>query len=230
LRTDSKTGKASTKGSAKKAAKPAKSAPKAPARAHLNNAKAEEQLGRIIEIVRRDGLASFSLDKLAPQLGTSSRMLVYYFGSKDELLGRIVYAVREDIVRQLESEPVGTISEAIDRWWQHYVANPTDMQFFFHLTSRSFEEPEKFEEFSSTAVELWSSYFLRSLKGHVRSDTEAKAIARLVLATVRGLQGDLLISADKAHVERSLKVFKQVLQEHLDAAAKPTPRSSRRAG
>lgn len=230
MRTDSKSGKPAAKKPAKKTAKSAaKTADKAPARAHLNNAKAEEQLGRIIEIVRRQGLAGFSLDNLAPQLGTSSRMLVYYYGSKDELLGRIVYALREDIVNQLESEPVGTITEAIDRWWNHYVANPTDMQFFFHLTSRSFEEPEKFEEFSSTAVELWLSYFQRSLRGHV-SDAEATSISRLVLATVRGLQGDLLISADKAHVERSLKVFKQLLQEHLAAVAKPARRSSRRAG
>ena len=201
-----------------------------PARAHLDNPKAEEMLGQIIEIVRRQGLAGFSLDNLAPELGTSSRMLVYYFGSKDELLGRIVYTLRDVHVTQLESEPVGTITEAIDRWWNHYVANPTDMQFFFHLTSRSFEEPEKFQEFSSTAVELWSAYFHRSLKGHVRNDEEAKAISRLVLATVRGLQGDLLISADKAQVERSLEVFKELLQEHLDAVSKPARRSSRRAG
>ena len=238
MRTDSKSGKPPTKKPAKKTAKsPSKAASKtaskkvdkAPARAHVNNAKAEEQLGRIIEIVRRQGLAGFSLDNLAPQLGTSSRMLVYYYGSKDELLGRIVYTLREDIVTQLESEPVGTITEAIDRWWNHYLANPSDMQFFFHLTSRSFEEPEKFQEFSSTAVELWESYFHRSLRDHV-SDSEAKALSRLVLATVRGLQGDLLISADKSHVERSLKMFKALLQEHLAVVAKPAKRSSRRAG
>jgi AcrR family transcriptional regulator len=241
--TDAKTGRSSTKRPAKKVAKKAakkaapetvkkavrKTADKPQPRAHLNNAKAEEQLGRIIEIVRRQGLAGFSLDNLAPQLGTSSRMLVYYFGSKDELLGRIVHALREDIVTQLESEPVGTITEAIDRWWNHYLANPTDMQFFFHLTSRSFEEPEKFEEFSSTAVELWESYFQRSLRDLV-SDAEARAISRLVLATVRGLQGDLLISADKSHVEQSLKMFKALLEEHLAAVAKPAKRSSRRAG
>jgi AcrR family transcriptional regulator len=237
--TDARTGRSSTKRPAKKTAKKAvkkganksvkKRADKPQPRAHVNNAKAEEQLGRIIEIVRRQGLAGFSLDNLAPQLGTSSRMLVYYYGSKDELLGRIVYALREDIVAQLESEPVGTITEAIDRWWNHYVANPTDMQFFFHLTSRSFEEPEKFQEFSSTAVELWESYFHRSLRDHV-SDAEARALSRLVLATVRGLQGDLLISADKSHVEQSLKMFKALLQEHLAAEAKPAKRSSRRAG
>ncbi len=237
--TDARAGRSSTKRPAKKTAKKAvkkgadksvkRTADKPQPRAHVNNAKAEEQLGRIIEIVRRQGLAGFSLDNLAPQLGTSSRMLVYYYGSKDELLGRIVYALREDIVAQLESEPVGTITEAIDRWWNHYVANPTDMQFFFHLTSRSFEEPEKFQEFSSTAVELWESYFHRSLRDHV-SDAEARALSRLVLATVRGLQGDLLISADKSHVEQSLKMFKALLQEHLAAEAKPAKRSSRRAG
>lgn len=190
---------------------------KPPARAQLNNAKAEELLGRIIEIVRAQGLAGFSLDNLAPQLGTSSRMIVYYFGSKDELLGRIVYALRNDIVTQLEDEPVGTITEAVDRWWRHYRANPADMQFFFHLTSRSFEEPDKFQEFASTAVGQWETYFLRSLQGHVRSPEEAQAIARLVLATVRGLMADLLITADHLQAERSLAVFKELLEARLAA-------------
>ncbi|TDC50007.1 TetR/AcrR family transcriptional regulator [Jiangella ureilytica] len=197
-----------------------KPADKAPARAQVNNIKAEELLGRIIEIVRSQGLAGFSLDNLAPQLGTSSRMLVYYFGSKDELLGRIVYTLRNDIVTQLENEPVGTITDAVDRWWSHYQANPADMQFFFHLTSRSFEEPDKFQEFSSTAVGQWSAYFVRSLEGHVRSEQEAEAIARLVLATVRGLMADLLITADRQQAERSLAVFKELLEARLAASAK----------
>ncbi|SEE68731.1 TetR/AcrR family transcriptional regulator [Jiangella alba] len=189
-------------------------------RAQLNNVKAEELLGRIIEIVRVQGLAGFSLDNLAPQLGTSSRMLVYYFGSKDELLGRIVYTLRNDIVTQLENEPVGTITQAVDRWWNHYQANPADMQFFFHLTSRSFEEPDKFQEFASTAVGQWEAYFVRSLEGHVASHEEAEAIARLVLGTVRGLMADLLITADQPQAERSLAVFKDMLEARLAASSK----------
>lgn len=235
LKADAKSGQGSAKRPAKKAAKKApKAASKAPAktqaRAQANNAKAEELLGSIIEIVRRQGLAGFSLDNLAPQLGTSSRMLVYYFGGKDELLGRIVYTLRDDHVTQLENEPVGSITDAIDRWWGHYRANPTDMQFFFHLTSRSFEEPEKFQEFSSTAVGQWLPYFKRSLQGHVASDQEAESVSRLVLATVRGLMADLLITADKRQVERSLAVFKELLQQQLDARAKPTRRRSPKAG
>ncbi|MFI6289099.1 TetR/AcrR family transcriptional regulator [Streptomyces sp. NPDC051018] len=185
-------------------AKPRKPAPKA-----------DELLGRIIEIVRRTGLAGFSLDSLAPELGTSSRMLVYYFGSKDELLGRIVYALRDDIVTALESRPTGTIIEAIDLWWNHYRANLTDMQFFFHLTSRSFEEPDKFQEFSSTAVDLWAAYFYRSLQNEAASDEEARAVSRLVLATLRGLMVDLLITADEQHVEKSLAEFKSLLRQRL---------------
>jgi len=215
-----------TKGAAKA---PVKAPVKTQPRAQANNAKAEELLGSIIEIVRRQGLAGFSLDNLAPQLGTSSRMLVYYFGGKDELLGRIVYTLRDDIVTQLENEPVGSITDAIDRWWGHYRANPTDMQFFFHLTSRSFEEPEKFQEFSSTAVGQWLSYFKRSLQGHVTTDQEAESVSRLVLATVRGLMADLLITADKRQVERSLAVFKELLQQQLEGAAKPVRRKTSKA-
>src|SRR4051794_2219408 len=99
LKADAKSGQGSAKRPAKKASKAAaKGSAKAPVkapvktqpRAQANNAKGEELLASIIEIVRRQGLAGFSLDNLAPQLGTSSRMLVYYFGGKDELLGRIV--------------------------------------------------------------------------------------------------------------------------------------------
>jgi len=239
LKTDSTSGKAARKSTAKKATGKAakkstgrtrKASDKAPARAQANNVKAEELLGRIIEIVRSQGLAGFSLDNLAPLLGTSSRMLVYYFGSKDELLGRIVYALRNDHVTQLENEPVGTITQAVDRWWNHYKANPADMQFFFHLTSRSFEEPDKFQEFSSTAVGQWSAYFVRSLEGHVETKQEAEAIARLVLATVRGLMADVLITSDRRQAERSLTVFKELLQARLDAAAKPARRRAKRAG
>jgi AcrR family transcriptional regulator len=230
LKADAKAGKGSDKRSTKKSAVRGKVADKPPARAQANNLKAEELLGRIIEIVRSQGLASFSLDNLAPRLGTSSRMLVYYFGSKDELLGRIVYALRNDIVTQLENEPVGTITQAVDRWWNHYKANPADMQFFFHLTSRSFEEPDKFEEFSSTAVGQWSTYFVRSLEGHVQTKQEAEAISRLVLATLRGLMADLLITSDRRQAERALAVFKELLQARVGTVAKPARRASKRTG
>lgn len=181
-----------------------------------NDAKSEEILGRIVEIVRREGLGAFSLDNLAPQLETSSRMLVYYFGSKDELLGRIVYALRDDIVTQLEGEPVGTIIDAIDRWWEHYRSNPTDMQFFFHLTSRYFAEPGKFQEFASTAVGKWEAYFHRSLIGQTASENEAHTLSRLVLGTLRGLSADLLLTSDARQVDQAVEAFKDLLRTRLE--------------
>jgi AcrR family transcriptional regulator len=187
----------------------------AAAQSTKKSAKADELLGRIIEIVRRTGLAGFSLDSLAPQLGTSSRMLVYYFGSKDELLGRIVYAVRKDTVEAFGRQSAATILDAVDQWWAYYRANLADMQFFFHLASRSFEEPDKFEEFRSTAVELWTSYFHQSLQGATDSESEAQAIARLALATVRGLMVDLLITGDLKRVEEALGEFKTLLHGRL---------------
>jgi AcrR family transcriptional regulator len=189
--------------------------------------KADELLARIIEVVQRTGLAGFSLDNLAPQLGTSSRMLVYYFGSKDELLGRIVFAVRNDTVRAFAAEPAPSIIDAVDHWWNHYRANLADMQFFFHLASRSFEEPNKFAEFSSTAVNLWTSYFHRSLSGATKSEAESEAIARLALATVRGLMVDLLITGDAEQVEGALAEFKVLLRERLAGAIPSRPRARR---
>jgi hypothetical protein len=106
----------------------------------------------------------------------------------------------------------------VDAWWTYYRANLADMQFFFHLASRSFEEPAAFTEFSGSAVEQWVEYFHRSLQGGSRTDEEARALARLVLATVRGLAVDLLITRDLEHVERSLDAFKQMLRARTEPA------------
>lgn len=182
--------------------------------------KSDDLLGRIVDIVRRTGLAGFSLDNLAAELGTSSRMLVYYFGSKDELLARIVNALRDYHVAEMERSPSKSILDAIDKWWNYYRSNLADMQFFFHLTSRTFEEPEKFEAFSSAAVDQWESYFYRSLRKDVRTAAQARTISRLVLSTLRGLTVDLLITGDLPRTERSLSEFRSMLRKvYLDRSA-----------
>jgi AcrR family transcriptional regulator len=52
-------------------------------------------LAGAVEHVLREGVATLSLRPLAATLGTSDRMLLYYFGSRDELLAAVLGAVGE---------------------------------------------------------------------------------------------------------------------------------------
>jgi len=52
----------------------------------IDRAKREELLAVAGAILARTGVVDTSLRELASQLGTSARMLVYYFGSKEQLI------------------------------------------------------------------------------------------------------------------------------------------------
>ena len=75
-------------------------------------------LDGVVEYVLREGVATLSLRPLAAALGTSDRMLLYYFDSRDRLLVAVLTAVlglQPDVpagrlvVRPLRPAPLGAI-------------------------------------------------------------------------------------------------------------------------
>ena len=81
----------------------------------ITNAK-EQLLDRVLEHFTRDGLGDLSLRQIAAAVGTSHRMLLYHFGSKDGLLVDIVQAVEARTRAQFADDaprpwgPVGRVS------------------------------------------------------------------------------------------------------------------------
>ena len=55
-------------------------------------------LDGVVEHVLREGVATLSLRPLAAALGTSDRMLLYYFGTRDKLLVAALAEVRRTLV------------------------------------------------------------------------------------------------------------------------------------
>ena len=78
-------------------------------------------LQRAIEYLAERGVSDLSLRELAAGLGTSHRMLIYHFGSRDELVVEVVRAMeareRENLAGLLRSEdsPI----DAVRKFWRH---------------------------------------------------------------------------------------------------------------
>jgi len=49
------------------------------------------------------GLSDLGLRRLADVAGTSDRMLIYYFGTKDALIGQVLYSIASNFALQLDS-------------------------------------------------------------------------------------------------------------------------------
>ncbi len=183
-------------------------------RSFEKDSKAEEMLPSIARIFRERGAESFSLAEIATELGTSSRMLIYHFGSRDELMGRVLNIVRRETIATLETPtPPEAIDEAIQRWWDYYSAQEhlADMQLFFHLASRCFEEPENFADFASTAVVGWAGFFSRAIEQTGVEVDYADSLARLAIAAMRGIIVDYLITQDLASAEHSVAAFRELM-------------------
>src|SRR5881275_1356103 len=82
----------------------------------------ESLLDGAIEYVVQHGLADVSLRTLAAALGTSHRMLIHHFGSKERLWVEIVRAVearQRELLGQVPPDPQQPVAEAMRAWWKH---------------------------------------------------------------------------------------------------------------
>ena len=78
-----------------------------------------ELLEGIVEYLLRGGLQDLSLRPLAEALGTNARMLLYYFGSKENLVVEALTAAqaRQQAVLQNQPPSSGDPTEGLRRFW-----------------------------------------------------------------------------------------------------------------
>jgi len=179
-----------------------------------SSARADELLQGAVAYLSREGIEDFSLAHLANALGTSSRMLIYHFGSRDELLARVQREMRAQVTNELRSRKFDKLSEAVRATWNYYVPRLSHMELFYHLTSRAFEDPADFRVFTDTAVSDWEVFFAEVAKREGYRGREANSIGHLALAGFRGLIHDLLITGDLKRLTRSVDLFAEMLDDH----------------
>lgn len=187
-------------------------------------------LDRAVDYVCQRGLAELSLRPLAKALGTSPRVLLYYFGSKD---GLVVEIVRRGRVRQRETMShlelsAGLPAREVTRiLWRHYSSPQWEplMRLFFEIYALALQDRARFPGFLEAAVEDWLTALepCSTLPGFRRDD--ARAYATVMIAAFRGFLLDLCATRDRARVDRAVDVWLRMLdtsrlsEERGDATA-----------
>lgn len=169
-------------------------------------------LDAVVEYFATEGLADQSLRRIAEAIGTSHRMLLYHFGSRDGLLLAVVRAVEartEERLAALGRDAPGEADALIRRSWA-YLSDPALGDFerlFFALYGRALQGEEAIRPLLDNDVEHWlqANVALTEPLG-VPADM-ARTHGRLGLAVTRGLLLDLLATGDRGGVEAALEVF-----------------------
>jgi AcrR family transcriptional regulator len=172
----------------------------------------ERLVDSVIEHFTADGLADQSLRRIARAVGTSHRMLLYHFGSKDELLLEVVRAVEARTRARfgaIAEDADAETDELVRRMWAA-VADPVlaDLErLFFALYGRALQRDDSMLPLLEDDVERWlDANAARSARHGIPADV-ARIHARLGLAVIRGLLLDLLASGDRTGADAALEVF-----------------------
>jgi AcrR family transcriptional regulator len=155
-------------------------------------------LARAADYVLERGLAGLSLRPLAKALGTSPRMLLYDFGSKELLVHEILAEIRRREAGLLEAE-VRTLDD-VWRWIAAPEREPF-LRLFFEVYVGALGREE-----AEPLVRDWLE-FLRT-SWHPPVD---EATATLMVAVVRGLLLDRLATGDNARTDAALLRFTELV-------------------
>ena len=191
----------------------------------------DDLLRRVVAAAAEGGLARRSLRDLAAQVGTSHRMLIHHFGSRDGLLTAVVEAVEHDQNQRLGELP-DDAAEAIRASWRRFSVPslwPIE-RLFFECYARGTQGEAPFNRLVPSLVE--ETLDAVSTRADVSANEEGRAAARLGLAVIRGLLLDLVATGDRKATDRALELYASMVAERsaADKTSKPTRRaSSRRA-
>jgi len=172
-------------------------------------------LDAVVGYFAADGLGDQSLRAIAEAVGTSHRMLLYHFGSRDGLLLAVAQAVEARTQLQMSAfaangDAWGS-AEMIRQVWA-YVSDPDLGDFerlFFALYSRALQGDDALAPLLAGDVSRWLDFNVAAA-GAVGIDLDPAVVAvhaRLGLAVVRGLLLDLLATGERAEVSAALDVF-----------------------
>jgi AcrR family transcriptional regulator len=183
-----------------------------------DSARKLELLEAAYKYVLGNGLADMSLRPLAKEIGSSPRVLLFLFGSKEELIRALLARAREEELRylaELRDGHDGLAATGRDIW--AWLADPSHralLALWVEGYARSLlGEPGPWADFGRDTVRDWLD--LLAERQAANSDGPgAEAERTLVLAVLRGALLDLLATGDTERVTRAV-------DRHLHAAERP---------
>lgn len=188
-------------------------------------------LAAFVDYVLENGMSDLSLRPAAAAMRTSPRMLLYYFGSKEGLLVAAIAQAREREIAMFARE-VATWGEAspaqiFRRVWAWYAAERRApyQRFFFEVYGIALQNPKTFHEFLRTVGSDFLSFTETGLVARGFGRREARALATLTLASIRGLLLDLLTTGDRARINAAAELIAESLQREV--RGRPVRRSAR---
>ena len=174
----------------------------------------ERLLESALEHLGRHGIGDTSLRGMAEALGTSHRMLIYHFGSREGLLAEVTRAVeaRQRAVMTATYDADLPPLEAGAKYWEETVeATLRYGPLFFELVANAMQGKDHAATLREELIAAWLPSVTQLCLAIGLPEAQAETHARLALGAARGLLLDLLVSGEREEVSRAADLLNRLL-------------------
>jgi AcrR family transcriptional regulator len=165
-----------------------------------------------------NGLADLSLRPLAKAIGSSPRVLLFLFGSKDGLMRALLARARQDELAALTALRSrlehATLADTGREVWAWLVApsHRALLSLWLEGYARSLlGEPGPWERFAAETVDDWLDLLATCQPAHRRRTKSGESDRTLLLAVLRGALLDVLATGDSERVTRAVERYLDTL-------------------
>ncbi|HKS75207.1 MAG TPA: TetR/AcrR family transcriptional regulator [Terriglobales bacterium] len=175
----------------------------------VNEDRPRELREAIVRYLVTHGLAGLSLRPLAKAVGSSPRVLLYYFGSKEKIVMQALAEVR--LKQRAAYGAVAADSFAQECWiiWKRMSAPDSEPLFrlFFEVYGLALRQPKLYKAFLHSTIEDWLQLMASQLLRQGFSLSEARALGTIVIAGLRGFMLDYCTTHDRKRIDHAVAAW-----------------------
>jgi AcrR family transcriptional regulator len=176
----------------------------------LDQARRAALLTGVITYMADQGLTELSLRPLADYLGTSSRMLIHYFGSKEQMLVSALETQRPDIAGLFAG--VDDIDMLRRRLIESFCVNTTSdwvrsTSVLLQVLGVASVPGSPFSAYADDAIHVLIDALTEVLRNLDPSLPDPESTATLLISGIRGLLQDRMVTGDTTRVSKAARLL-----------------------
>ncbi len=188
----------------------------------------QELLGALISYLMKHGLADLSLRPMAAETGTSARLLIFHFHSKEQLVTEVLeemqLRLQASFTRLLAAKPGSRNVPLMRAFWDWSIA---DENYPYHcllyqLHILAAQDPDNYGRYLKGNAMSW----LKLVQPALPPSQQTPAFATLYGAVFDGLFIELMSTGDRRRTTKALEEFIQMARAQMETA-KPARRPKR---
>lgn len=188
----------------------------------------EELLEELLGYLVKHGVADVSLRPMAAAVGTSARLLIFHFGSKERLLTDVLELVQARLQRSLGD--LLTMEHGAERaaplrlfWdWALKDANFVQLRLLYQLQVLAAHDQKTYGKYLKKNSLSW----LETVQAVLKPSQRSPLLATLIVAVFDGLFIEVMSSGDRRRASAAIDEFIAMARQHYKI--RPAPKHALR--